>query len=179
MEAANDSTNVGLRKVSSGTTTQLRNAAVGQVTTTKQWVRFRVEGSAIKAKVWTDGTQEPSNWEVEATDPSFSEVLQLRWARAATATDAREAYIDDLRVSNLDTNSALPAAPTGLTATAASTSQTDLQWTDNATNESAYTVERSLDGSTGWTELTSTLPQDTTSYSDSGLDAGTTYYSTG
>src|SRR5688500_10875211 len=39
----------------------------------------------------------------------------------------------------------LPADPSGLVATAASTSEINLSWTDNATNEAAYVVERSLD----------------------------------
>jgi hypothetical protein len=68
------------------------------------------------------------------------------------------------------------AAPSGLTATAVSTSRIDLSWTDNATNETAYTVERSPDGSTGWTVLSSTLPTDTTSYSDTSVAPITKYY---
>ena len=81
----------------------MRAAAIGQVTTQKQWVRLRVEGSTIKAKVWTDGSAEPSNWEIEVTDTSFSEagVLALRWARASVATGAREVYLDDLTVRDL------------------------------------------------------------------------------
>ena len=69
-----------------------------------------------------------------------------------------------------------PADPSDLTATAASSSQIDLSWADNATDESAYVVERSLDGSTDWTQVTSTLPADSTSYSDTGLSGSTTYH---
>ncbi len=70
----------------------------------------------------------------------------------------------------------VPAGPTNLSATAASSSQIDLKWADNATNETAYAVERSTNGSTGWTVLTSTLAAGTTSYSATGLSASTTYY---
>ena len=69
-----------------------------------------------------------------------------------------------------------PADPSDLAATAVSSSQIDLSWTDNATDESAYVVERSLDGSTDWSQLTSTLPADSTSYSDTGLSGSTTYH---
>src|SRR5205807_101467 len=41
-----------------------------------------------------------------------------------------------------------PAAPSGLTAVAASTSQINLSWTDNSTNETGFLVERSTDGTT-------------------------------
>jgi hypothetical protein len=104
VELSNNASNVGLRKVSSGTVTELSNAAVGQATTTKQWVRLRVEGTTIKAKVWTDGTPEPSGWETQATDASIPGpgVLQLRWGRSSTATDAREVHLDDLTVRDLN-----------------------------------------------------------------------------
>jgi hypothetical protein len=103
VEIPNNNDNVGLREVSSGTIIELANESVGQATTTKQWVRLRVEGSTLQAKVWTDGTPEPSGWEIQATDASFSEagVLQLRWARSSTATDAREVHLDDLAVTDL------------------------------------------------------------------------------
>ena len=68
----------------------------------------------------------------------------------------------------------IPAAPTGLTATATSTTTVSLQWTDNATNETAYTVARSTDGIT-FTAL-SNAPQNATSYNDTGLSSNTTYY---
>jgi hypothetical protein len=105
VEVANDSSNVSLRRASSGTVTQLRSGSVGQLTTQKQWVRLRVEGQSIRAKVWTEGTAEPAGWELETPDASFSGagVLALRWARSSTATGAREAYLDDLTVRNLDT----------------------------------------------------------------------------
>jgi hypothetical protein len=39
-----------------------------------------------------------------------------------------------------------PAAPAGLIASAITSSQINLQWTDHATNESGYTIEESTDG---------------------------------
>lgn len=41
-----------------------------------------------------------------------------------------------------------PAAPTDLTATAVSSSRIELRWTDNATTETGFKLERSLDGVT-------------------------------
>ena len=40
----------------------------------------------------------------------------------------------------------VPAAPTGLTATAAACDQIDLGWTDNADNETSFKIERSDNG---------------------------------
>jgi hypothetical protein len=60
------------------------------------------------------------------------------------------------------------APPTGLTATPISSSQIDLGWVDNATNETGYVVERSLNGTSGWTQV-ATLAANSTTYSNTGL----------
>jgi PKD repeat protein len=65
-------------------------------------------------------------------------------------------------------------APTALTATAVNTHQIQLAWTDNATNETGYVLDRSPDGST-WNALTS-LVANATAYTDDGLTASTRYY---
>ncbi len=75
---------------------------------------------------------------------------------------------------SVTTLASLPAAPWGLTATAVSSCQINLAWTDNSTNETGFKIERSLDGSTGWAQIAQAAAQ-TTSYSDSNLSGGTTY----
>jgi FtsP/CotA-like multicopper oxidase with cupredoxin domain len=67
-----------------------------------------------------------------------------------------------------------PAAPTALTATSVSSSQIDLAWNDNATDESGFSIERSLNG-TDFAPLDS-VTADVTTYSDTTLNAATTYY---
>ena len=70
-----------------------------------------------------------------------------------------------------------PSAPSGVTATASSSNPTSsiaLAWTDTATNESGYVVERSSDGSTF--SQRAQLGAGATSYLDSGLSSGTKYY---
>jgi len=67
------------------------------------------------------------------------------------------------------------AAPTSLTATALSESQMQLNWTNNAINATAYTVQRSLHGANSWTTLTSTLPPGSVTFTDSNLTASTNY----
>lgn len=71
---------------------------------------------------------------------------------------------------------AVPNAPSGLTATAVGTSAINLSWTDNAADETAYKVERSPTGSGSWTQIAGALAANTTTYSDTGLSSGTTYY---
>lgn len=69
-----------------------------------------------------------------------------------------------------------PAAPTGLGATTVSSSQINLNWTDNATNETGYLVERCAGATcTNFVQIAS-LGANTTSYqNNSGLSASTTY----
>jgi hypothetical protein len=68
----------------------------------------------------------------------------------------------------------VPPSPAGLTATAISSSQINLAWIDNATNESGFKIERSTDGST-FTQV-ATVGANATSYSNTGLAAGMRYY---
>ena len=68
-----------------------------------------------------------------------------------------------------------PTAPSDLTATATGSSTIDLAWTDASSDETGFKIERSLNGSTGWTQI-GTAAADATSYSDTGLSSGTAYY---
>jgi hypothetical protein len=69
--------------------------------------------------------------------------------------------------------SAPPTAPSNLTATAVSTSQINLSWTDNSNNEEGFRIERKT-GAQDFSEIAQVGPN-TTSYSDTGLAAATTY----
>ena len=68
-----------------------------------------------------------------------------------------------------------PAAPSGLTATPASATQVNLSWTDNASDETAFTVERSPAGAGTWSVLSSGVAANATSYSDTTASANTNY----
>src|SRR5207237_7885788 len=72
------------------------------------------------------------------------------------------------------TTSQPPVAPSSLTATAASSSQINLAWVDKATNATGVKVLRSTDG-VHFAQV-ALLGSTATSYSDTGLSAGTTYY---
>ena len=86
-----------------------------------------------------------------------------------------DVYIDEIEFRGFGSGGGPtpPAAPSGLTATAVSSSQIDLAWTDNADDEDGFHVERSLDG-TSFTEIAS-VGANVTSYSDGSLSPSTTY----
>ena len=68
-----------------------------------------------------------------------------------------------------------PDAPTNLQATAASTTQVNISWTDNSTNEDGFKIERKTGLSGVYAEV-KTLPADAASWSDTGLGDSTVYY---
>jgi len=67
-----------------------------------------------------------------------------------------------------------PATPTDLMATVISETMIDLSWTDNASNETAYRVERSAGGQNNYSTIAN-LGVDAESFSDGGLLASTSY----
>jgi hypothetical protein len=77
--------------------------------------------------------------------------------------------------SSSDNTWTVPATPTGFTATATSSTQIDLIWTDVSTGNTSYKVERSTDN-TNWTEIATGLSATATTYSATGLSGSTLYY---
>jgi hypothetical protein len=67
----------------------------------------------------------------------------------------------------------VPAAPSGLTATAITHNKIDLTWVDNSNNETGFKIHRSLDGTVF--DQIATVKADITAYRDAGLKASTWY----
>jgi PKD repeat protein len=67
----------------------------------------------------------------------------------------------------------LPAAPTSCTATYVSDSQIDLEWNDNASNETGYEIYRSVDSAAY--SLLDTVAADSTGHNDTDVSADHTY----
>ena len=72
------------------------------------------------------------------------------------------------------TPTAPPSAPTSLSATTLTAGQIRLTWTDNASNEGGFKIDRSIDGTT-FSQI-GTVGANTTIFTSSGLTASTTYY---
>src|SRR5437773_236988 len=70
---------------------------------------------------------------------------------------------------------ALLAAPTALTATAVSSSQISLTWTDNSTTETGFKIERSPVDDLHFTQV-ATVGANVGAFTDSGLTEATKYY---
>ena len=68
-----------------------------------------------------------------------------------------------------------PAAPTNLTATAASATQINLNWLDNSNNETGFIIERCTGAGCSNFALVTTTAANATTYNDGGRASGTTY----
>jgi hypothetical protein len=71
--------------------------------------------------------------------------------------------------------SSVPSSPSNLKATAASTSQMNLTWTDSSSNESGFGIDRASSVLGPWTQI-ATVGANVTSYSNAGLSSGSWYY---
>src|SRR2546426_11701958 len=67
-----------------------------------------------------------------------------------------------------------PAAPTGLSASAVSSEQITLGWTDNASDELGFHIERAPGTTTMFAEI-ATVAANATRYESHGLSGGTSY----
>jgi parallel beta-helix repeat protein len=70
----------------------------------------------------------------------------------------------------------VPADPSNLVATANSATQITLTWADNSANETGFRIERSLDGSSGWSQAGTVAKNVTTFVNNTGLFASTPYF---
>ncbi|MGA9575488.1 MAG: fibronectin type III domain-containing protein, partial [Lysobacterales bacterium] len=101
-------------------------------------------------------------------------VVDTNHTRGNNAQDT--IYVDQLYIQVGNPSNDPPnGQPTGLDAQAVDYNHIDLNWTNGSNNESGITVERSLNGTTGWT-VVADLPAGSSSFSNIGLTAQTTYY---
>lgn len=97
--------------------------------------------------------------------------------------DSVPSYLDSLVAELASANGAstttVPGSPTGLSATASSSSQINLGWTAPSNNGGSaingYKIERSTDSGSTWSSLVSNTGSTSTAFSDSGLAASTAY----
>lgn len=149
---------------------------------------------------WTDNASNESGFSVDrATNSTFSAGLVTSSVGAnvssfqATGLSVSTTYFFRVRASNNGGNSAnsntasattqagtgtgpLPAAPSNLSATVASSSQINLAWSDNANNETGFTVDRATNSAFSAGLTSSNVGANTTSFQANGLAANATYF---
>jgi hypothetical protein len=115
----------------------------------------------------SDGDAIPDSWEnANGLNPDNS---------ADAAEIAANGYANIENYANsIVTNYPYIKSPSGIKSTAATTSEINLSWTDNSSDETGFVLEMSTDGST-YTVI-ETLPANTNTYKKTGLSKETVYY---
>ena len=136
---------------------------------------FIVERSPNGSDGWTQiGTPAANSTSFSDTDGSLVTNTQYFYRIRAISNVLGASSSSNIAQA---TTTGAPAAPGNLVAAASpSIVQISLTWTDNSYNENGFIVERSLNGTSGWTPI-GVPPANATSFTDPGnLSAGVTYY---
>ena len=140
---------------------------------------------------WSDNSFDETGFQIERKTGASGIYSQVgtTGGSIATYTDSTglvdgTVYYYRVRANNVSLESAysneasattLLAAPSALSASAASSSQINLSWTDNSSNESGFYIERASASGGPYTQI-GTADASATSYQDKSLAADTTYY---
>ncbi len=192
VRAYNGDGNSEYSNVASDTT----NACPVDLPATPSDLAVNVTSQTAITLTWTDNSDNEDGFKVERSPDGSSD-----WTEVGTVGEDVTLYMDaDLTCEtpyyyrayahNADGNSDysnvisgttdacpanLPDAPSDLTVDMTAQTVITLTWTDNSDNEDGFKIERSLDGSSGWV-LVGTVMTDVTTYVDTGLTPGTSYY---
>jgi len=141
---------------------------------------------------WADSSNNESSFRIErkTTGGTYAEIASVganATSHADSGLTANTTYFYRIRAHNLggfssyatETNATTlpnpPAAPSSLTAAAASISKIDLAWADNSNDEDGFKIERKA-GAAGTYAQIATVGANVTAYSDLGLASGDYFY---
>jgi hypothetical protein len=131
------------------------------------------DGFRIERKTGSGGTySEIATVGADVTsynNTGLSEATSYYYRVRAYNSAGNSSYCDEANATTY------PAAPSGLSASAASSSQINLSWTDNSSGESGFKIERKT-GSGGTYSQITIVSANVTTYSNTGLSEATTYY---
>ncbi len=136
---------------------------------------YKIEKSSDHGTTWSTIASDTGNTKTAYPDTGLS---------ASTTYTYRVSAINGIGTSSSSNTASVttfgpPAAPTGLSASPASSSQINLSWTAPLNNGGSsimgYKIERSTDGGSTWSTIKPNTGTTGTVYFDTGLTAGKTY----
>lgn len=191
VDPANAADNVRSMNNTAATIAAFRNAAVTLPDAPSGLAAVPVASDQVDL-TWLDNANNEANYRVERSldGSAWTEIATLpanTVSFSSTGLNGSTPYSYRVRASNsagyspysnvagVTTPAATLAAPSSLTAGAISRSQIRLNWTRNSGGETGFAIERSLNGSSGWTQV-GTAAADVTTYTDGSLSPATYYY---
>lgn len=153
-------------------------------------------GTSAINLTWTDNSSDETGFKLERKTGAGGTYAEINGSIAANATTysntgltASTTYYYRIRAYNAAGNSSYsnevsattaaappPNAPSVLAATASGSSTINLSWTDNSTDETGFKLERKTGSGGTYSEIAGSIAANTTTYSNTGLTASTTYY---
>jgi O-glycosyl hydrolase len=159
--------------------TNFAAATVGPTSIGFTWTSNSIAGSGAAIEQYNSAT---GSWKV--VSPSSLEAADGGWTLTGLAENTSRTFrmrallVADSLGSSYTSSLVVTtpfAVPDDLLAIATSATSTNLSWSDNSGIESNYSVDRSSDG-VAWTTLTSTLPANSTTYTDAATPSGSVLY---
>jgi uncharacterized delta-60 repeat protein len=153
--------------------------------TVYQWHPYRAEASVgVPFEIVYNGGSTTVYANQQTNDGNWSGLGTFSFAAGTSGkirvTDAIAeaggvALADGIKLVFASPATVAPAAPSGLTASAVSSSRIDLEWSNNATNAVHNVVGRAVVNGGPYMDV-AVLPWSSTSWTDAGLSGETTYY---
>ena len=128
---------------------------------------------------WANGDSGSKTFKVTIVNDTIQEptetiLLTLSNPTGGAVLDQSTATLSILDNDSPSPGGGPPAAPTSLTATTRSTAEIDLAWTDNANNETGFSIERKSPG--GTYQEVGTVGPNVTTFTASGLEMARLYF---
>lgn len=141
------------------------------------WVNVRIKGPVLDYSFDTVHVSSTNGWTAyrfEIDSCTFTDSVHI-YFYCNTNPGSQRAHFDDVSIWKSFILPGLPFPPSALSALATSGTEINLSWTDNATDENNYIIERKLDGSAVWNAI-DTVADNVTQYTDTQLTPNTLYH---
>ena len=134
---------------------------------------FRIRRRSVSDGIWTDLPPVQQNT-ISYIDNTVATGQTYYYSVSSLNGAGTSATSNEVSVTTGRVTVPIPSGPTNLTATTVSGNQINLTWTDNATNEAGYRVQRRPGNAPSWVEV-GTVGANSNLYQDNTVNPGNTY----
>lgn len=157
-----NATSISIWKKTSFTSDGVSLATSGAITAISSanvyWIRFQIVGTTLQARIWVDGTAEPSTWNVSYVDASAITSGRMYIATSQSTTTQKEIYVHEIQYGTPTPATTLHTATGTLTTTAGTdtTFSFEARYTNDTDNDNSIDVEYKKGVASTWTTFSGT-----------------------